>query len=60
MMIVGCDFHPSWQAVAWCPRFASRFWTLTWAEESSGRAPNIFNSPALSSAPIPSPADHVA
>src|SRR5271157_4105620 len=45
---------------AWCPRFASRFWTLTWAEESSGRAPNIFNSPALISALISSPADHVA
>src|SRR5664280_2353760 len=21
---------------AWCPRFASVFWTLTWAEEGSG------------------------
>jgi len=21
---------------AWCPRFASFFWTLTWAEEGSG------------------------
>src|SRR5271157_1058115 len=25
---------------AWCPRFASFLWTLTWAEEDSGRVPH--------------------
>src|SRR5271157_1621517 len=33
--------HPSFFClggfVAWCPRFASVFWTLTWVEEGSGR-----------------------
>jgi hypothetical protein len=28
--------------VAWCPRFASVFWTLTWAEEDSGRLTEYF------------------
>jgi hypothetical protein len=27
---------------AWCPRFASVFWTLTWAEEGSGRPTEHF------------------
>lgn len=28
--------------VAWCPRFASFIWTLTWAEEDSGRLTEYF------------------
>src|ERR1019366_9666817 len=27
---------------AWCPRFASVFWTLTWVEEVSGRTTGYF------------------
>ena len=28
--------------MAWCPRFASVFWTLTWAEEGSGQPTERF------------------
>jgi len=30
---------------AWCPRFASVFWTLTWDEEHSERSPARFSLP---------------
>ena len=33
MIIIGVDFHPEFQQIAGCPRFASVFWTLTWVEE---------------------------
>src|SRR5208283_1555703 len=42
--------------VARCPRFASFFWTLTWAEEGSGRAHRTFSTHDLGpSIPIRSP-----
>ena len=41
---------------AWCPGFASVFWTLTWAEEGTGRPTEYFQ-PTISgrTSPIRSP-----
>jgi hypothetical protein len=33
---LGAPMRKKMRTGAWCPRFASFFWTLTWAEEDSG------------------------
>src|SRR5664280_469574 len=38
---------------AWCPRFASRFWTLTWAEERLVRRANTLQCPPTGRLQLP-------